>query len=213
MKLQPLNIGSVIVNDPIILAPMAGYTDAAFRSLCLEQGASLVVTEMVNAMGIVLKAPHTLQYLETYENEHPVAAHIYGSKPDIMGEAAAIVESMNRFDFIDINAGCPVPKIMSRGDGAGLLRNPEKLHQVVKAVCASTSLPVTVKTRIGVSAKHPVNMSEIGQSIEEGGAKAIFLHARFAKDRHTGPAQWEALAKFKKERSIPVVGNGGIKDG
>jgi tRNA-dihydrouridine synthase B len=209
MKFQPLHIGQLKIDFPVLLAPMAGFTDYAFRSICIEHGAGLVLTEMVNAMGIVRRQPHTLHYLETLPLDRPVGAHIYGSDPAVMAAAAAHIESLNQFDFIDINAGCPVPKIMRRGDGAGLLKDPSRMAAVVKAVREAVRMPVTIKTRIGLSSK-ACNISEVAQAVEEAGANALFLHARFANVRHAGLADWEMLARIKSERKIPVVGNGGI---
>ncbi|HBA84562.1 MAG TPA: tRNA dihydrouridine synthase DusB [Verrucomicrobia bacterium] len=209
MKLQPLHIGQLKIEFPVFLAPMAGYTDYAFRSICVEHGAGSTLTEMVNAMGIVRRQPRTLHILETLPAERPVGAHIYGSDPSVMADAAAFIESLNCFDFIDINGGCPVPKIMRRGDGAGLLKNPARMAEVVRAIRQAVRLPITVKTRIGLSAQ-ACNISEVAQGIEEAGADAIFLHARFANVRHAGAANWDLLARIKAERKIPVIGNGGI---
>lgn len=209
MNLEPLRIGSLTVQTPVFLAPMAGYTDAAFRSICREHGAGPLLTEMTNARGLLRKCPKTRHFLETVKGERPIGAHLYGSDPAVLAEAAALVEATGRFDFIDLNAGCPVSKIMNRGDGAGLLRNPEHLCRVVRAMRDAIRLPLTVKTRIGISPQH-ANASEAAQAIEEGGADALFLHARYAKDRHNGPPKWEVLARVKSERRLPVIGNGGI---
>jgi nifR3 family TIM-barrel protein len=169
----------------------------------------LVVTELTSAEGLARGLAKTLHFLETWPDERPVAAHLYGRDPDVMARAAAVAESLGRFDAIDINAGCPVPKIMRRGEGAGLLRDPAHLQRVVQAVRAAVKLPVTVKTRIGLTPSR-VNISEVAQAIEEGGASAIFLHGRVAAQRHAGPPDWDLIAQIKKERRIPIIGNGGV---
>jgi len=205
----PLKIGELIVARPFILAPMAGFTKSPFRSICLRLGAGLVFTELATAEGILRHGAPTMHYLETLPEETPVAAHIYGSKPESLAEAARVIESLGRFSLIDINCGCPVPKIMRRGGGAALMKNPEKIREIVKMVSQGTSLPITVKTRIGLSPKS-INISEIARAVEDGGGKALFIHGRLASNRHNGPADWDMIARIKDEVSIPVIGNGGI---
>ncbi|TAN36161.1 MAG: tRNA dihydrouridine synthase DusB [Verrucomicrobia bacterium] len=210
---QPLkssvSLGALTISPPVVLAPMAGITSPPFRQLCRRQGCGLAVTELTSAEGLARGQAKTLHFLETWPAERPLAAHIYGRDPDIMARAAAVAESLGRFDSIDINAGCPVPKIMRRGEGAGLLRDPNHLKRVVQAVCAAVKLPVTVKTRVGLAANR-INISEVAQALEEGGAAAIFLHGRVAAKRHAGPPDWSLIARIKQERSIPIFGNGGI---
>ena len=210
MKPAPLKIGNLTVEWPVVLAPMAGYTDSAFRSLCLEHHCGLVLTELVTADGAARSHKLTLHYLETAPEERPVGAHIYGAEPETMAITAAKAEQMQRFSLVDINAGCPVRKIMKRGAGAGLLKNPDRLFEVVRAVRQAVSLPVTVKTRIGVSEKQ-CNILEVLRGIEEAGADALFLHARLVSARHNGAADWETLAKVKAASRVPVIGNGGIE--
>lgn len=206
---RPLRIGSLAVSHAALLAPMAGYTDAAFRSLCLEHHAGLVFTEMTNARGLTRHCPRTRHFLQTLPAEAPVGAHLYGSEPAVMAEAAAIAEAMGCFALIDLNAGCPVPKIMARGDGAGLLRRPEQLGTVVSAIRAAVRIPVTVKTRLGLGPDRPVIL-EVARIVEDAGADALFLHARFARDRHAGPPQWDWVARVKSACRIPVIANGGL---
>ena len=210
--LQPLQIGSLRIEWPVFLAPMAGYTDGAFRSLCLEQGCGAVVSEMVSAQGLVRHHERTGHYLDTWGEEHPIGAQIYGSDPGAMAVAAAKVAETKKFDFLDINAGCPMPKIRNRGDGAGLMRDPAKMAEIVRQVVASVgaTLPVTVKTRIGWCAD-TINVLETTAGVEEAGAEAIFLHGRVASVRHSGPSDWNLIAEVKRARKIPVVGNGGVK--
>jgi tRNA-dihydrouridine synthase B len=212
IAVRPLHIGSLTISVPLVLAPMAGYTDSPFRALCRAHGCGLVFTELVSAEGIVFRNPRTMNYLHSIPEERPLAAHIYGASPEILTCAAQTVESLNRFDLIDINCGCPVPKIMKKGAGAALMEDPDKLYRIVKAVSEAVSLPVTVKTRLGISPER-ANISEVAEASKEGGASALFLHARFASAGHSGPADWDSLQKIAQEQSIPVVGNGGVMSG
>lgn len=211
-QLQPLQIGPLRVEWPVFLAPMAGFTDGAFRSLCLEQGCGAVVSEMVNAYGMTIGHVRTGYFLDTWGDEHPIGAQIYGSDPAIMAVAAARVAELGRFDFLDINAGCPMPKIRNRGDGAGLMRDPAKMAEITRQVKAAVGgrMAVTVKTRIGWCAD-TINVLETTAAVEEAGAEAIFLHGRVAAVRHSGPADWNLIAETKRARKIPVIGNGGVK--
>ena len=210
--LQPVQIGSLRVEWPVFLAPMAGYTDGAFRSLCLEQGCGAVVTEMASAHGMSIGHVRTGHFLDTWGEEHPLGAQIYGSDPGRMAAAAVKVAEAKKFDFLDINAGCPMPKIQNRGDGAGLMRDPAKMAEIARQVKAAVAgaLPVTVKTRIGWCAD-TINVLETTAGVEEAGAAAIFLHGRVAAVRHSGPADWKLIAEVKRARKIPVIGNGGVK--
>lgn len=209
LPFSPLRIGDVTVSLPVALAPMAGYTDAPFRAACGRCGCEMTFTEVVNAQGIVHDSQRTLNLLATGPDEITPVAHIYGSEPAVMAGAAAAVEKLGRFRMIDINAGCPVRKIVSKGAGVALMRDPGLLKEIVAAVAGAVSLPVTVKTRIGLDPDR-VNVFEVTQAIEEGGASAVIVHARLASDRHAGPADWDMLARVKQERTIPVLGNGGI---
>lgn len=204
-----LTIGGVRIDPPVVLAPMAGYTDLAFRLLCRRYGAGLVYTELVSVDGLVRSSRATMHLLESDPAERPVVAHLYGSDPAVFAEAARIVEGLGRFALIDINAGCPVPKVVRRGAGAGLVRDPPRLAAIVRAVKAAVRLPVTVKTRIGASPNH-CNALELTRIVEEAGADALALHARFTSERHSGPADWDLIARVKAERRIPVIGNGGL---
>jgi nifR3 family TIM-barrel protein len=179
------------------------------RSLALEFGAGLVFTEVANAQGLVHGSKPTRHLLETFPGEHPVAGHIYGSDPGIMARAAILMEELNRFSFIDINCGCPVRKIVAKGAGAALIRDPARIAAIVSAVGAAISIPVTVKTRIGFS-PDMVNISEIAHAAEEAGAAAISIHGRLACHHHRGPSAWDIIARVKSERTIPVIGNGGV---
>ncbi|MEA1927988.1 MAG: tRNA dihydrouridine synthase DusB [Candidatus Auribacterota bacterium] len=204
-----LKIGNTIISPPFILAPLAGYTKSPFRNICLRFGCGLAFTELVTAEGLLRRAAPTLHYIDTLPDESPVAAHLYGSSPDSLAAAARVVESTGRFSLIDINCGCPVPKIKRRGAGAALMRDPKKIEEIVRAVSRAVDLPVTIKTRIGLDPSR-INISEISRAVENGGGKAIFIHGRLASDRHQGPVDWDTIARVKTEVSIPIIGNGGI---
>ena len=208
-KVSPLRLGSLSIPFPVGLSPMAGYTDAAMRQVCQRFGCGFTFTEVTNAQGLVHGSKPTFHLLETLPGEHHVGAHLYGCDPEAMACAAAIVEDLGRFDFIDLNAGCPVRKIVAKGSGAALMADPARMADIVAAMCKATSLPVTVKTRLGISLD-TVNISEIGHAVEEAGATAISVHARVAEHKHAGPADWDALAKIKAELTIPLIGNGGV---
>lgn len=204
------NIGALRIESPWVLAPMAGYTHLPFRRLCRRMGAALVYTELTSVDGLVRDSRPTWHMLATASDERPVAAHLYGHDPDVFAQAAARVEARGGFDLIDINAGCPVPKVVARGAGAGLLKSPERLYAIVRAVRAAVSLPVTVKTRIGMS-ERSAPILEIARAVEEAGANALALHARFTVARHVGPADWDEIAEVRRALRIPVIGNGGIR--
>ena len=209
MTIKPLKIGNVVVDFPVMLAPMAGYTDVVMRSLARRYHCGMAYTEVTSAEGLVRGSKQTLHMLETALGERPIAAHIYGANPDILAQAAVFIERTGRFQTIDLNCGCPVAKIVAKGAGAALMKHPDKIAQIIRAIKQAVSLPVTIKTRLGLSPDH-TNISEIAQAVEESGGSAIAIHARFATGRHTGQADWPLLARIKSERSIPVIGNGGV---
>ena len=210
-KLAPLQIGSLTIKFPIMLAPMAGYTDSAFRIVCRNFGAGAVYTEVANAQSMIRDSKPTLHLLELSPEERPAAAHIYGAEPEVVAEAARIAEDMGKFDFIDINFGCPVRKIVRKGSGAALMKTPAKMGAIVEAVCNAVSLPVTVKTRIGFTEDN-INIDETAAIVESAGASAIAIHGRAAEQGHAGPVHWDHILRVKEKLSIPVIGNGGIKD-
>ena len=209
MHLPPLQFGPVRIGFPVLLAPMAGYTDSAMRTLCMEQGAGAAYSELASSEGLRRDCRRTFLVLETADGEHPVAGHLFGRDPRAMADAARAIEDSGRFDWIDINCGCPVRKVVSRGAGAALLKDLPQLGKVVEAVKKAVSLPVSAKTRIGFNRETPGHL-QIAKAIEQSGADMVAVHARYAKNFHAGPADWEKLAEIKGELQIPVVGNGGI---
>lgn len=206
----PLKVGALELSFRFVLAPMAGYTDSSFRSICRKFGAGAVYTEVVNARSITRKSKPTIHLLESTQAERPAAAHIYGNEPEIMAEAAQIAQETGLFDFIDVNCGCPVRKIVSKGSGAALMRDPGKIHAIVRAITRTVSIPVTVKIRLGPT-PDMINIEETADAAQSGGAQAIAVHARTADQGHTGPTQWDFLYRLRQILEIPVIGNGGIK--
>ncbi len=210
MNLKPLQFGSVTIDFPAVLAPMAGYTDAAMRTLCLEQGAGAVYTELTSAEGIRRDSQNTFAVLKTAGDEHPIAGHIFGRDPEAMAEAAKYVEQTGQFDWIDLNCGCPVKKVVSRGAGAALLKDLPTLGKMISSVRNAVSLPLSVKTRIGFNHDTAGHL-EIARVVEESGADMIAVHARLAKNFHGGEPDYEKLGEMKQQLKIPIIGNGGVQ--
>jgi nifR3 family TIM-barrel protein len=209
MNLNPLKFGTVTIDFPVVLAPMAGYTDAAFRSICKENGAGACYTEVTSAEGIRRDSQKTFQFLEVSKLDHPIAGHIFGKSVEAMVEAAQYIEQLGRFDWIDLNCGCPVRKVVRRGAGAALMKEPEQIGEIVRAVKKAVSLPVSVKTRIGFSPAFPDHLT-IAKIVEDAGADMIAVHGRLACNFHKGEADWEKLSEIKQALKIPVIGNGGV---
>jgi len=203
-----MQIGNVHISNPFILAPLAGYTDIPFRILCREHGAALCYSEMISCHGLVYKQKNTLEMIKSAPAERPVAIQLFGSEPGVMGEAAAIL-SRNPIDIIDINMGCPVRKVVKKGAGAALMRQPKIAALIIRQVCRNTDLPVTVKIRTGWT-HDEINAPDFAKMAEDAGAAAISVHGRTWSDGFGGTVDRSVIAGVKESVSIPVIGNGDI---
>jgi tRNA-dihydrouridine synthase B len=205
-----LKIGSQSLDNWLLMAPMAGITNLPFRLMVKGMGAGLVYTELISAMGLSLKNKKTMAYLKSHPDEKPLAVQIFGSKPDNMAIAAQIVIDSGA-DIVDINMGCPVKKVTKTGAGASLLRDFRNLGAVVSAVRLACNVPLTIKIRTGWSPEESV-ACEVAHIIEDCGADAITLHARYATQQYSGKADWDMIGKVKAHVKIPVIGNGDVKE-
>lgn len=205
-----LRIGSLELRSPWVLAPMAGFTDAVMRTLCEEQGASLTYTEMVSAKGLYYGGSKTGELTFIPENAGPAAIQIFGSEPEIMAFAAKHLDSLPN-EILDINMGCPVPKVVRNGDGSALMQDPSLVHDIVKAVTAATEKPVTVKIRKGFDEKS-ANAVEVALAAEEGGAAAVCVHGRFRSQYYSGEADRSIIRDVKEAVKVPVIASGDVTD-
>ena len=206
-----MHIGNIEINNPIVLGPMAGVTDWAFRTVCAQLGANITITEMVSSRALVYKDKKSAALLR--KNDGSICgAQIFGNDPQIMAQGAQLALEISGADFIDINMGCPMPKIANSGDGCGLMRTPELAGEIVSAVVKAVDVPVTVKCRLGWD-KGSINVLDFTKRMEDKGASMITVHGRTRSMLYTGNADWDMIAKVKQQLSVPVIANGDIDSG
>ena len=203
-----MKIGNLELKNKDFLSPMAGVTDLPFRLICKEQGCGLLYTEMIHGKALCYDEEHTKKMLKIDEEEHPVAVQIFGSEPEFMGRAAEIMNDYSN-EILDINMGCPAPKVVKNGDGSALMKNPKLAEEVLRAVVKNSKKPVTLKIRKGWD-DNSVNAVEIAKIAEDCGISALAIHGRTREQFYTGKADWDIIAEIKKNLSIPVIGNGDV---
>lgn len=205
-----MKIGNVDIKNRIVLAPMAGYTNPAFRRIAKEFGAGLVFSEMISANGLLYDNDKTWELAKTYPEERPVALQVFGGEAETLAEAARLLERKAEFDILDINMGCPVRKVLKANAGCALLKDPKKAAEIVSAVASAVSKPVSVKIRAGFDDKH-INCVEIARAVEKAGASMITIHGRTQTDLYRGKVNLDYIRAVKEAVRIPVIGNGDIK--